>query len=809
MSCASAIQKAAPGLSDDDVEELLSAMIRRERNRPNRPGDRLRWAETAKELAAEELLALKVERHARQQALLARTAREARYTETGDAVQQMSDLLSTSERAGDGRAVSAESAQKQARIDYLRTIVTGWNEAGALPWLRSITPEMEADLARELARLNGAQVPATPDPTIRAAAETVAAMQALIRRDMNDAGAWVGTLEGRVTRTTHDARRMQQAGFEAWRDAILPRLDARTWADADIDGTDAASVQRFLQNVYNNLVSGNHHVTGRDADPLGSAAGPGSLARKLSEDRVLHFRGPDEWLAYNRQFGTQGLVAAIVGEAEAGARAVGLMRVWGPNPESAFRQDAQRLADRLRDAGRLEDSREIREAASRGFLSRQWATVTGAADIPGSTSIASTAAAWRALETITSLGGVTLSSIPDLATAASTLRHEGIPYFRALGNQVAALLPGYNNPVRTEVARRVGAGLNGLLGGLHHRFGYDTGVPGSVARATDVFFRLNLQNWWVDAQERGVAAILSSHVGENLARGWGEMDAGLRVSLQRYGVTEADWQAMRGAELLRGPDGEAHFTPDMVDGVARQRIGAWFSSTLDGALTKPGLYERSILLQGQAPGTAAGEALRFFSQFKSYPLSFVTRHLTREMYRQGQADFGGLAGLIAGTTLLGYAAMTLKDYAAGRNPRDPQDAEGWAKLFMRAMQQGGGLGIYGDFLFGDYNRFGGGLTSSLLGPTAGTVDQVARLFGTIRDQATGSDRGNIPAQLLGLSREVLPTNLFYSKLILDHLVIYQLQEAVDPGYTRRLQRRVERENDQTFWLEPGAMKHRT
>ena len=209
-------------------------------------------------------------------------------------------------------------------------------------------------------------------------------------------------------------------------------------------------------------------------------------------------------------------------------------------------------------------------------------------------------------------------------------------------------------------------------------------------------------------------------------------------------------------------------------------------------------------MQGQAPGTAAGEALRFIGQFKSYPLTFVTRHLTRELHRQGTADFAGLAGLIAGTTILGYASLTLKELAAGRNPREPEDAAGWAKLVMAAMQQGGGAGIYGDFLFGQANRFGGSLLPTIAGPTAGTAERVYNLLATLRDRATGEDRGNVPAQLIGLSREVLPLNIFYAKLLIDHTVVFRLQEAVDPGYLRRLERRIQRDNGQTFWLPPTA-----
>ena len=93
MSCGAAIKAAAPGLSDDDIEELLSAMIRREKGMPNRGGDRLRWQQAAQEMAAEEKQALAIERHARQAALLARVARDARYADGMNPVQHLSDLI--------------------------------------------------------------------------------------------------------------------------------------------------------------------------------------------------------------------------------------------------------------------------------------------------------------------------------------------------------------------------------------------------------------------------------------------------------------------------------------------------------------------------------------------------------------------------------------------------------------------------------------------------------------------------------------------------------------------------------------------
>jgi hypothetical protein len=166
---------------------------------PNRRGDALRWSEVAKEKTAEELLKLKIEKHARQAALVARMRRDARYSGYDNMARAISDAISTSSRAGAGRAMSAEAQINGLGNEYMGAMLAGMERAGALPWLRAITPEQEGQLAREIARLNGADVPATTNAQVRQVAETIVALQAKHREDANAAGAWVQRLDGRVT----------------------------------------------------------------------------------------------------------------------------------------------------------------------------------------------------------------------------------------------------------------------------------------------------------------------------------------------------------------------------------------------------------------------------------------------------------------------------------------------------------------------------------------------------------------------------------------------------------------------------------
>ena len=63
--------------------------------------------------------------------------------------------------------------------------------------------------------------------------------------------------------------------------------------------------------------------------------------------------------------------------------------------------------------------------------------------------------------------------------------------------------------------------------------------------------------------------------------------------------------------------------------------------------------------------------------------------------------------------------------------------------------------------------------------------------------------------MLGLLKGNIPfANLFYTKEAMNYLVWYQLQETINPGYLRRMERRAKNQNDQTFWCHHQALSKR-
>jgi hypothetical protein len=138
--------------------------------------------------------------------------------------------------------------------------------------------------------------------------------------------------------------------------------------------------------------------------------------------------------------------------------------------------------------------------------------------------------------------------------------------------------------------------------------------------------------------------------------------------------------------------------------------------------------------------------------------------------------------------------MASKDVAKGREPRPADDPKTW----LAAMVQGGGLGIFGDYLFGEANRFGNTALESAAGPTLGTVADLANLWSRAKE---GDDTA---ASALRLAQNNTPfLNLFYTRIALDHLFLYSVQEAMSPGSLRRTEERIRQQNDQEFLVRPS------
>jgi len=728
-------------------------------------------------------------------------------------------------RPGARRSVAAE--QKQLSQAYIAGFLHDIETEGLKPFLTK--GDLDADIADALWRMGMDKPLDGLSKEAQGIAKIMQKYQETARIDANRAGAFIRKLPGYVVRQSHDPYKIQRAGFKQWRDEILPLLDERTFeAGSDVDG--------FLLATYNGLVSG-VHLKVSTGQPNGFK-GPRNLAKKVSAERVLHFKDGLAWNQYNKVYGTGSLREAFLGGLDRSGDSTGMMRRLGTNPESNWNAALDELQlDLKNDPEGLRKFQQDRN----GLLKTRFSEIDGTSRMAVNHVGARVASNLRAWQSMAKLGGAVISAVTDLPVAASEMRYQGKGMLSSMGTLIGGMVQGRKPAEQREILSTLGVFFDSVRGEVVSKFSADDTLGGKMSRAQQLFFKLNGLTWWTDTMRSTAALMMSHHLAYNRTLDWDKMNPDLKRTLELFDVDSGKWDLLRSTPSKEA-DGREYMTTQGIDNIPEESLAGYLTSkgrTANGAaigelreelrgslrsyitdrasyaVIEPDARTRAIMRRGTQPGTVAGEFLRFVGQFKAFPIAVLQKSIGRELYgrgykpsaygsgvggelmqamRSGNGEKLGVAQLMLWTTLFGYGAMALKDIVKGREPRPVDDPKTW----VAAMLQGGALGLYGDFLFGEANRFGGGLTQSLSGPTLGLIDGGYDLFARMRD---GDDAA---AASFRFAIQNTPfANLFYTRTAMDYLFLHSVQEALNPGALRRMERRIEKENAQQFLLRPS------
>lgn len=673
-------------------------------------------------------------------------------------------------------------------------------------------------------------------------ARVINEVQERARMDANKAGAWIGKLEGYIVRQSHDQAKIRKAGFEAWRQEIEPRLDwSKIFGGALDPVNDPDAVTKFLQATWSNLATGNHLKYVRGGDALATNSNIGSQAARMSHERVLHFKSGGDWYDYNAKFGTGSLHEAIGRGLEHSAKGTALMKQFGPAPGATIDWVIDRLKKILRDRDGTDAEMKVNQMEK--TLRGEMELADGSSNIDGNLTFAAVGRNLRAVESMAKLGGAIVSSISDVPNIGYELAYQGMGFFRGLGESLRHFVGGRPSLEQQQVCSSLGVFFDSLTGGISARF-FDDSLSGKMAAAQNMFFKLNLLTYWTDNWKKSVALTMSHYLATMKDNAWGQLSKAMRRSLELYGIDEGRWDLLRKASTVLA-DGRDYFSPDGIAALpddhfvkfleARGRkatqgaiihlkdelqdqLRTFFRDRVQYAVLEPDLKNRYWMGRGYASGTAGGEILRYATQFKSFPTLFMQRTMSRELYGRGAetrgqawksaaksafnlfrgdtANQSNFISMFLAMSAFGYLAMQSKALLAGKTPRE-MNSENWYKVWMAAMAQGGGLGIFGDFLFGDFSRMGHGLTATLAGPTFGTLESLAQITSKLKN---GEDLKASVAQFI--ATHIPGNNLFYLNLALQRLFWDRVYEKLNPGYLRRMEQRIWRDNRQTFWLPP-------
>jgi hypothetical protein len=609
------------------------------------------------------------------------------------------------------------------------------------------------------------------------------------RLELNRLGANIGKLDGWAGTQIHDADKIGRVAPEAWIDAVLPRLDlARTFPDLD-----EAGARRALGKVWENIVF--ERERGDSPDPAGSGyRGPVNVARALERHRVLHFKSADDWLGYSDQFGSGHIFDGMIQHQSRAALNAAQMEILGPNPGATLESvlDVLRRRVDVDDAIPPDQKKAVKDTLHprKTAIAGAFDIASGASMIPVHRTMANIGSGIRAWQSLSKLGGAVISSVTDLPVAIVNLRFNGMTFGEAAGGQVREFLKGRGRAEQREIAYLLGEGFDGVIGHLTSPYVANDGAPGAMQSMLSTFFRWTGLSLWTDANRAGVARVLSAHLGRQAGREFGALDARLQNVLRQHDIDAATWDVIR-TEGLRRVDGRPYVVPgEIQDRAADLALRRYFADeAASSVLEADAATQRFTTWGGQSRGTAVGEIARFIMQFKAFPVAFTQRVLGRAVQGGPEGTTAGAAhigSLIVGLTLLGYAAMTAKDAIRGYEPREVLDDNGNPRMatILAALVQGGGAGIYGDFLFGEVSRTGNRAADTALGPAFGDIFKVINLLQRARD----GDAGGADALTAALGSTPF-ANVFYARPVLDYLILNELRESLNPGFLARQDQR--------------------
>ncbi len=665
-----------------------------------------------------------------------------------------------------------------------------------------------------------------------------------MRLRANEAGADIGKLDNYAPQS-HDPVKVSRAGKKEWVKFISERLD---W-DKTFPEVEAKDIPDLLSEIYDEIVTGVRKPKKDSVRQEGGVRAPSNMANNFAKERSLHFKDAKAAVEYQQRFSNGTVVDAMMRRLESTSRRVGLMQMFGPNPEYMIGNilneriqtsvDNPDLVKSLQNAWRPNDRS--------GWLMNRYRVLAGETGTPVYLTPARIGGLVRAITSMAKLGGAVLSSFADIGLKVAAARHSGVPFLERIRQGFLMRFEGLQSEEKVKLGRSLGVYTNALLGEMYNRFDITDAANGMMNRWMNVFFKLSGLEGWTEAHKAAYAYYVSNRMAQNTGVPWASLNADYRAVLEKNGM-ERYWPAMQ--HLVQKVEGEDYVIPEnakkladadieyllppeyqtmpagvdpaawkagraeALDGIRKeveQKTMSFITDEVSYAVLEPDAKVRAMMYQGTRPGTVQGEMLRLALQFKAFPVTYMQRYMSEARWQraskqkmggyEGFFDTGRVTGDIPGfveffliTTVLGYLSGVSKDLTKGRTPRDITANP--TEVTMAAILQGGGLGILGDFFLGETDRFGNQLAAQAVGPSLSSFfNHIPTSVGML---ARG-DYGKAGETVAKYALDNLPfVNLWYTRLVMDYLVNYRVREFMSPGALQRAERKMKRDFNQTY-----------
>ena len=592
-------------------------------------------------------------------------------------------------------------------------------------------------------------------------------------------------------------------------------------------------VRDYLQSIFKGEVGDGAAIPSKDIGDVIYAVPEGAdLQKSLEAGRRLRFLDPESQHAFDTKWGEGNLYENTLKMIAGKAKTLSLVKMFGSRPKEGFFKIVDQLYNKLQTSNPQEAAKLKSGGAYTKEVRNLIENALGTDSIPVNRRIAKATEFASNVVDAAKLGSVGFSSIPAFGLGASVIRDRtGRSLLGATFEMMTGALNKLSPEARQASLRRMGLVSQTLANELA-RVSSEGFVENSLRRLNKFQSTVTMLNMINNSVKGTVGQVISMDVADALSGSIEKMEPRLKATLMRAGFEMEDIGLLKGAledvegvkmltkagiaELegtpgvaerarAKGMTEKAYITDLQANYVSMLKVGADLASSTGGPLEAISfLFGHGGLQAGTMPGSLArlrskyssflGAVWRQVNQsgFSSPDLKLLEAGELRSKGFQAWAPFATVVLL----TQLGFIANATKDMLNGKNPKRPDDPEAWRD----ALIQGGGGGIYAQYLLTEFDKYGKGkgTATAALGPVLG---EAAPMFDTVKALIIGGEdeklTGAKARQVTRFVRGNLPLqNLIGWKHFVDYMHYDIIDEYLDPGSSYRRQN-FQREDAQT------------
>lgn len=550
---------------------------------------------------------------------------------------------------------------------------------------------------------------------------------------------------------TRGERRDKQ--FELWHDFIKDKIDLEKTFDSSvipeegdpyIDINDPQQVKDFYRRTFDKIVERDYR---REKT---------NLLTKRSKQRVLQFKSPEDFAAYNRKFGAGDAQSSIIRELTGMFREVELIKDWGAEPE-AMLEAVLKHAESLPGYKEYKLRKDMDTPRRLMHLMRFGAANANADSWQGMFS--ETIRNLKAYESVTKLGNLVFLNLADSMVSANALNRFSIPMQESILKGIKETFSRYTPEEKADYQRMFKISKEQYFGGFYRHF-----EDGTMSDRLHKMIRITMKITGTENSEYSNRSMISQSLSNWFAKNlkttdFDSLDKTSRGTLLRYDIGQNEWALFKHAvKKYKGDDylgwdnilelsdrkirtylkaeGVKYVTKDRIDMTRddlAQRYRLLMQDQMDDALNHKSLIETDLLRFKRDATTPSpiNDVINGMMLFKTYGFMWIRRHVGDRIYGrgatgyrisqiQGTADWHGLMKLMMLSFGMELAINQMKSLATDGKPK-PLDGQ----TAMDALI--GSLGPISYLTRIDGSNLLGSITRMAAGPIGSDVERAARI----------------------------------------------------------------------------------